>query len=101
MKKKRKVPIFAVRLKGETTYEIFSQHPQVKQIVIEELIFAVKDGINKNKKSIDLFELDNSQMVVELERCNWKESLSTALDFYSSKEDYEKCAEIRDLIHKL
>lgn len=97
---RRKVPTFYVQLNGGT-YETFSQHPTVQKIVIEELVFAIKDGINKNKKSVSLFELKDSSLLIELDKKNWKQSLNNALNYFIQKEDYNKCIEIRDLINKI
>ena len=47
---RRKVPVFRVSLPAGTSYDILTETPAVKQIVIEETLFAIKEGINKKKK---------------------------------------------------
>jgi hypothetical protein len=98
---RRKIPFFRVILSNGATYEQVKSSPQVRQIVIEELVKAVKEGVNKRKKSVSLFEIHNSGMLLELERNNWKQSLENALTFYVEKEDYTKCIEVRDLIKQI
>ncbi len=55
----------------------------------------------KNKKSISLFEVANSEYYIELEKDKWKSSLENALEYYLEREEYNKCAECRDLINQL
>ena len=51
---KRKIPVFRLSMGDGSSYEQVSEHPMVKKIVIEETIFAIKEGIKKKKKSIPL-----------------------------------------------
>jgi hypothetical protein len=97
---KRKIPVFHLQL-NNSTYESFQQHPTVKKIVIEELVFAIKDGVTKRKKSVSLFQMNNTNLILELDRENWKKSLQNAIDYFVNSEEYEKCQEIKDLINKI
>jgi delta-aminolevulinic acid dehydratase/porphobilinogen synthase len=98
---RRKIPFFRITLSNGATYEQVKSNPQVRKVVIEELVRAIKEGVNKKKKSVSLFEIHNSGMLLELERNNWKQSLENALTFYVEKEDYTKCIEVRDLIKQI
>lgn len=98
---KRKIPVFRVQLSPGTSYHMLTKVPEVVQVVIDETVFAIKEGINKNKKSTNLFEVANSDYYIELKKEQWKPSLEKALEYYIEREEYTKCAECRDLINKL
>lgn len=98
---KRKVPVFRVSIKPGASFRPLTEIPEVKEVVIEETIVAIKEGIKKKKKSISLFEIAGSDYYVELEKDKWKLSLENAIEYYLEKEDYNKCIECRDLIGKL
>lgn len=98
---KRKVPVFKVNIKPGASFRLLTEIPEIREIVIEETIVAIKEGINKKKKSISLFEIADSDYYIELEKDKWKLSLENAIDYYVEKEDYNKCIECRDLISKL
>lgn len=98
---RRKIPFFRITLSNGATYEQVKSNPHVREIVIEELVKAIKEGINKKKKSVSLFEIYGSGMLLELEKDNWTQSLENALTFFIEKEDYIKCIEIRDLIKQI
>jgi len=98
---RRKIPVFRVHLPEGMSYSILTETPEIKQIVIDETINAIKDGISKNKKSISLFEVADSEYYIELSKDKWKLSLEHLLEYYVEKEEYDKCIECRDLINKL
>jgi hypothetical protein len=100
-KMRRKIPVFRVNIPPGFSYSQLNEIPEIKKTVIEEVISAVKEGINKNKTSISLFEVGNSDYLIELEKGNWKSSLENAIEYYIEKEDYDKCIECRDLINKI
>ena len=101
LRMRRKIPIFKVTMSGDENYSQLTKIPEVIEVVIEETVIAIKDGISKNKKSISLFEVANSDCYIDLEKKEWKSTLEHAIDYFVEKEDYSKCAEIRDLINKL
>ena len=100
-KTKRRIPVFRVRMSPGASYDMLTETPEVIQVVIDETLFAIKDGIEKRKKSISLFEVADSEYYIELKKDNWKSSLEKALEYYVEREEYDKCIECRDLINKL
>ena len=97
----RRIPKFRVNLGPGASYDMLTEVPEVIQVVIDETVVAIKEGIAKKKKSINLFEITNSEYYIELKKEQWKSSLEKALEYYLEKEEYERCAECRDLINKL
>jgi hypothetical protein len=98
---KRKIPIFKVSLGEGTTHEQISEHPSIRKVVIEETVFAIKDGVKKKKKSIPLFQIAGTTTYLELEKEKWQPTLEKILDQYIEEENYDKCIEIRDLIKQI
>lgn len=98
---RRKIPILRVSVEQGADYSQLAEIPEVRKAVLEETLYAIKEGIEKNKKSISLFEVAHSDCYIELDKQNWKVTLEKALETYIEKEDYNKCVEIRDLINKL
>lgn len=98
---RRKIPTFRVNLGPGTSVSISYEVPEVVQVVLDETVFAIKEGITKKKKSISLFAVANSEYYIELKKDQWKASLEKALEYYVEKEEYDRCIECRDLINKL
>ena len=91
---RRKVPVFRVNLPPDIPYSHLTEVPEIKQVVIEEVVYTIK-------KIISLFEVGNSEYTVELEKDKWQTSLESAIEYYAEKEEYDKCIECRDLITKI
>ena len=48
----RQVPIFRITLDNTATYQDVERNPYIREIVMNELICAVKDGLKKKKRDI-------------------------------------------------
>jgi hypothetical protein len=100
-KMKRKIPVLRVSIEPGASYSQLKEVPDIKKVVIEEAIYAIKEGIEKNRPSISLFEVAYSDYYIELKKDKWKPTLEKVLEYYIEREEYDKCAETRDLINKL
>jgi len=100
-KMRRKIPVLRVSLEHGADYSQLKDVPGIKEVVIEEAISAIKEGIEKKKSSISLFEVAYSDYYIDIKRDKWKSTLEKVLEYYLELEDYDKCAEARDLINKL
>jgi hypothetical protein len=72
-----------------------------KHQVYKSLIEGVSEAIKTKKNKIRLCEVKNSNIYITVEKQDWKDSLDKALEFYESKEEYEECFKIKNLINKL
>ena len=100
-KMRRKIPVLRINVEPGASYSQLTEMPEIRKVVIEETIYAIKDGLNKNKTSISLFEVAYTNCYIELKKDKWKSALESTLEHYIAEEDYDKCAEIKGLIDKL
>jgi hypothetical protein len=100
-KNRRKIPLFRINFPSGMYYQQISQLPGVKEVIINELIIAIKEGVNKKKESISLFSLADENYYINIEKKEWNSSLQTALIYYEKYEMYDKCIECRDLLNKI
>ena len=98
---KRQIPVFRVSVQPGASYDQLHEIPEVKEVVIEEVIYAIKDAIKRKKSKIELFEVANSDYYLELKKDQFKPSLEAAIEYFIEKEEYDRCIECRDLINKL
>ena len=97
----RQVPIFRIVMGENVSYEYIQDIPEIKQILMKELIDAVKDGIKKRRANISLFQINDSNYIIGLNKKEWKPSLETALKYYEDQEEYKVCSEIKQIIDSL
>ena len=97
----RQVPVFRVVLDRGVTFDDVEQNPEIQAAVMSELIDAVKDGIKRRRRNISLFQINDSNYIVGLDKKQWKPSLESALKYYEIREEYTTCSEIVKLINSL
>jgi hypothetical protein len=97
----RVIPVFRLVLDHDVSYSDVEQNPYVRDVVMSELVDAVKDGIKRRRRNISLFVINDSNYIVGLDKKEWKPSLQSALKYYEIKEEYNKCSEIVNLIKSL
>jgi hypothetical protein len=95
------IPILRLTLDEGVTYDDVKNNPQIVSIVMDELVGAVKDGIKSKRRNVPLFQINNSNYIVSLDKKQWKPSLESALKHYENKEEYIKCSEIKKMIDSL
>jgi hypothetical protein len=97
----RQVPIFRIIVGEDVSYEDIQDVPEVKQILMKELLYAIKDGIKKRRANVSLFQINDSNYIIGLNKKQWKPSLETALKYYEDQEEYKVCSEIKQIIDSL
>lgn len=97
--KKRIVPLLKYNVRGFSDYQLLCNSIDTKKLVFKNLIDAIEDSINNRKKDASIFMIDFDHYV-SLNNKNWKKSLNSAIEFFSSEEveDYESCKKCVDLI---
>lgn len=100
-KKKLFIPSLHIpNLSKNEMIEYFHQN-DVKKSIYDITFQSIKHYSKfKNIKKAELFELKEDK-VVSIPRSEWKISLSSSLSYFENKQEYEKCAECRDLIKSL
>lgn len=98
---KRKVPILRISLNKETDYTKICEVPEFKDVIMHETLFAIKDGIEKGKNSILLFEISDTKQCINIDKKDWKEPLNTVMNYFTEREDYNKAIECRELIKQI
>ena len=97
----RQIPVFRLVLDNGVSYEDVQENPYVQEVVMKEVVDAIKDGINRKRRNISLFQINDSNYVIGLDKKQWKPSLESALKYYEKQEEYNKCSEIVKMMNSL
>lgn len=87
-------------LKADITIKEIENIPNLKEIIYNELYDAVKE-LKAPTEIIELFEINNSGYVVEIEKNNFIPALEKAISHYEKVEKYEKCSLYKTLVEDL
>lgn len=87
--------------KSELTQEalLTTQDPEI----VYEIIRGILYGIERNKKSVDLFEIqtENDIQIFSISRNKWKKALDKGMSKMIEIEDYETCSVIKKALEDL
>ena len=76
-----------------------------KQWMYNRIFEAIKHAQSKGYDEANILEAKIAEtmsvIIMNSERSDWENSLSMALKWYETQEDYEKCAEIVDILKNL
>jgi hypothetical protein len=97
----RQIPVFRLVLDRGVSYEDVQENAYVQEVVMKEVVNAIKDGISRKRRNISLFQINDSNYVIGLDKKQWKPSLQSALKFFEEKEEYDKCSEIVKMMNSL
>jgi len=72
-----------------------------QRIIYDRMIQAVAEAVSVNRSFIRLFELNGTGVYLTSQRGAWKAGLNQAMEYFLSKEDYERCGTIKQLLAKV
>lgn len=76
----------------------FVSNPENRKTVFLSLIEDIKDALIFDLDYIVVYRYDKENMHHFLYSTTWIKSLTKALEYFESTEEYEICIEVRDLI---
>lgn len=85
------------------SYPIANWLKNNKYVIFSELIRYSKKMIEENLDTLQsiMVSNDTDNIVFILKKDELKHILEKAMEFFMNTEEYEKCAEVRDLLNKL
>lgn len=70
-------------------------------LILKDAFDIVEKAAKTKKKSVPVVAIPNLGLEVSIERHNFKPILQKALDYYTQQEQYERCADVAQLIESL
>jgi hypothetical protein len=98
---KRIIPNLYIAIKDGTDFDLVQENEQIQSILFNSIISGIEDAIKTNKEEATIIELNSSGNYISLDKDNWKPSLEKAQVYFTSLEEYEKCADIQKLIESI
>jgi hypothetical protein len=89
MAEERRIPV--IKMDGATYEEaINANRDKLSAAIIEAVEFAIETGASE----VEVFEVEEIDMVFSLAREEMDTALNGCLDYYESMEEYIKCAKV-------
>jgi hypothetical protein len=103
MKKAQQRKLLNVEIVYEDAEDLqqLENSPQFNNLILKDAFDVVERAAKTKKKSVPVIAIPNLGLEVFIERHNFKPILQKALDYYTNEEQYERCADLAQLISRL
>jgi hypothetical protein len=103
MKKAQQRKLLNVEIVYEDAEDLqqLENSPQFNNLILKDAFDVVERAAKTKKKSVPVVAIPNLGLEVSIERHNFKPILQKALDYYTNEEQYERCADLAQLISRL
>lgn len=97
----RKVPILNIYPIERATPESISESSQLTTFLYTETPKAIQEAIRTRKQVATLFQINNQDAYLEIEKRDWCAAIDKCIVYQSEKEQYELCTELQDIKIKI
>ena len=99
--KKKKITNIEISYSNKRELKELSNKEEFRGIIMRDSFRAIKDAIKNNYTTIELFNIVNLSVIIKLSSLYFPTALKRISNYFEENEEYEKCAEIKQLINKL
>ena len=100
-KVKRKVTPIEITYRSDNDLKKLSNSIKFQSVIMEDTFESIKEAIDKKWKKVELFNVTNLSIIIELSSSSFPTALKKISGYFEMNEEYEKCAEIKQLINKI
>tara|TARA_R110000796_G_scaffold199960_1_gene316074 strand:+ start:586 stop:906 length:321 start_codon:yes stop_codon:yes gene_type:complete len=98
---KRKITSIEISYSNKRELKELSNKEEFRGIIMRDSFRAIKDAIKNNYTTIELFNIINLSIIIKLSSLYFSTALKRISNYFEENEEYEKCAEIKQLINKI
>ncbi len=99
--KKRKITSIEISYSTKRELKELSNKEEFRNIIMRDSFKAIKEAIKKQKTTVELFNIVNLSIIIKLSSLYYPSALKKISNYFEEYEEYEKCAEIKQIINKL
>ena len=99
--KKKKITNIEISYSNKRELKELSNKEEFRGIIMRDSFRAIKDAIKNNYTTIELFNIVNLSIIIILSSLYFPTALKRISNYFEENEEYEKCAEIKQLINKI
>ena len=99
--KKRKITSIEISYNTKRELKELSNKEEFKNIIMRDSFKAIKEAIKNDNTTVELFNIVNLSVIIKLSYLYYPSALKKISNYFEEYEEYEKCAEIKQLINKI
>lgn len=98
---KRKITSIEINYNTKRELKELSNKIVFRGIIMRDSFRAIKDAIKNNDTTVELFNIVNLSVIIKISSLYYPSALKKISKYFEETEEYEKCAEIKQLLNKL
>ena len=98
---KRKATKIEIAFGNKKDLKELYNNKEFQSIIMEDSFKGIKEAINKKWEKVELFNIINLSIIIEISSTSFSSALKKISNYFESYEEYEKCAEIKQLVNKI
>jgi hypothetical protein len=99
-KPKKEITTIEIAQRDKKGLNELSNSKEFQDIIMKDAFKSIKEAINKKWKKVELFNVINLSIIIEISHTGFPSALEKISKYFEINEEYEKCAEIKQLIKK-
>ncbi len=99
--KKKKIISIEISYSNKRELKELSNKEAFRNIIMRNSFKAIKEAIKNDKTTVELFNIVNLSVIIKLSYLYYPSALKKISNYFEEYEEYEKCAEIKQLINKI
>jgi len=99
--KKKKITNIEISYSTKRELKELSNKEEFRDIIMKDSFKAIKEAIKNNNTTVELFNIVNLSVIIKLSSLYYPSSLKKISNYFEEYEEYEKCAEIKNILNSL
>ena len=99
--KKREITSIEISYSTKRELKELSNKEEFQNVIMRDSFKAIKEAIKNDKTTVELFNIVNLSVIIKLSYLYYPSALKKISNYFEEYEEYEKCAEIKQLINKI
>jgi|TARA_R110000744_G_scaffold130204_1_gene237833 hypothetical protein len=101
IKPKKDITTIEIVQRSKKELKELSNSKEFQDIILKNAYQSIKEAIDKKWEKAELFNIINLSIIIEIPNIGFPSALKKISKYFEEKEEYEKCAEIKQLIKKI
>ena len=98
---KKKITSIEISYNSKRDLKELSNKEEFQNIIMRNSFKAIKEAIKNDNTTVELFNIVNLSVIIKLSYLYYPSALKKISNYFEEYEEYEKCAEIKQLINKI
>ncbi len=99
--KKKKITNIEISYSTKRELKELSNKEEFRDIIMKDSFKAIKEAIKNNNTTVELFNIVNLSVIIKLSSLYYPSALKKISNYFEEYEEYEKCAEIKNILNSL